>query len=286
MNKFPDFAKKYPTAAGAVTGAAAVLTYFSLDDSRPKATFYKMASKRVRAPFRIGLISDLHSYELGKGQWKLLHMTRTLKPDILAFCGDIFDDLRMCDDAVMELLDPLGKEFRGFYVTGNHECWSGRIDPILRKIRSCGITVLNGEGMDIEINGTPVSIWGIDDPAIDMCRGNGTFALELNRYSTEAGRFSVLLSHRPEYADIFSSLPCDLVLAGHAHGGQWRSPLFPNGLFASGQGFFPEYTGGEYPLGEGRMLIVSTGLRPGTRPLPRINNRPEIVFVDVVPCSA
>ena len=69
----------------------------------------------------------------------------------------------------------------------------------------------------------------------------------------------------------------DLVLSGHAHGGQIR--LFGHGLFAPGQGIFPKYTKGLY---DGR-LIVSTGLKPKEGLIPRINNKRQIVVIDIAP---
>ena len=65
-----------------------------------------------------------------------------------------------------------------------------------------------------------------------------------------------------------------LILAGHAHGGQMR--LFGKPLFAPGQGFFPKLAGGIY---EERM-IVSRGLSD-TAHTPRINNPMELVMIDV-----
>ena len=74
----------------------------------------------------------------------------------------------------------------------------------------------------------------------------------------------------------------DLVLAGHAHGGQWRLPGLINGVLAPNQGFFPSYAGGRYELGN-TTLIVSRGLARESTRVPRLFNRPELVVVDVEP---
>ena len=99
---------------------------------------------------------------------------------------------------------------------------------------------------------------------------------------SDDGLFTVLLSHRPERITELLPLNPDLVLAGHAHGGQWRLPvLLENGLLSPNQGLFPRYTNGEYPFGDTTM-IVSRGLaRESTRVIPRIFNRPEIVLITV-----
>ena len=72
----------------------------------------------------------------------------------------------------------------------------------------------------------------------------------------------------------------DLVLSGHAHGGQWRIPGILNGLYVPNQGLFPKYAGGRYDY-EGGTMIVSRGLARESTPIPRIFNRPEVVIVDV-----
>ena len=68
----------------------------------------------------------------------------------------------------------------------------------------------------------------------------------------------------------------DLVLTGHAHGGQFRIP-FVGGLYAPAQGAFPKYDSGLYTKGTTNM-IVSRGLGNSAFPF-RINNTPEIVIV-------
>lgn len=82
----------------------------------------------------------------------------------------------------------------------------------------------------------------------------------------------VLLCHCPDYYDrLPAGREMDLVLAGHAHGGQIR--LFGHGVFAPGQGFFPKYDGGRFG-----NLIVGRGLA-NTTLLPRLFNPREMVVL-------
>jgi predicted MPP superfamily phosphohydrolase len=83
--------------------------------------------------------------------------------------------------------------------------------------------------------------------------------------------YKILLSHHPEYYPLIEPY-ADLILSGHAHGGQFR--LFGRGLFAPGQGFLPRYSKGMY----GKMC-VSAGLT-NTTWVPRINNPTELVIVE------
>ena len=70
----------------------------------------------------------------------------------------------------------------------------------------------------------------------------------------------------------------DLVLTGHAHGGQFRLPLI-GGLIAPNQGLFPKYDDGLYSEGSTNM-IVSRGLGNSIIPF-RFNNRPEVVLIEL-----
>ena len=69
------------------------------------------------------------------------------------------------------------------------------------------------------------------------------------------------------------------MLCGHAHGGQWRIPFTKIGLYAPGQGLFPEYTSGVHEKGKTAM-VISRGLGNSEFPL-RLFNRPEIVVIDI-----
>jgi predicted MPP superfamily phosphohydrolase len=94
-----------------------------------------------------------------------------------------------------------------------------------------------------------------------------------NSFAKESG-YKILLSHHPEYyGKYLKDLDINLILSGHAHGGQWR--LFGRGVFAPGQGLFPKYTSGMYD----NKLIVSRGI--GNQMLvPRINNSKEIIVLN------
>lgn len=96
---------------------------------------------------------------------------------------------------------------------------------------------------------------------------------------TDPGGYNLLLSHRPELFETYKDSGIDLVLTGHAHGGQFRLP-FIGGLIAPNQGFFPKYDSGLYTDGRTNM-VVSRGLGNSIIPL-RFNNRPEIVIVELV----
>ena len=73
----------------------------------------------------------------------------------------------------------------------------------------------------------------------------------------------------------------DLVVSGHAHGGQWRIPFVNIGLVAPDQNLFPKYISGLYELNNGVKMIVSRGLARESTPAPRFFNHPELVIIDI-----
>lgn len=234
---------------------------------------------------RIVMLSDLHSYVYPQNQQPLLAEIRRQSPDVIALCGDIIDD-KAPEAGAFLLLTQLSAIAPCFYVSGNHEWWSGHAEEMMEQIENCGITVLRGESVDIAVDDTIYRICGIDDPASTgsgVVRSYGTgeaFRAQLaDAFGDLQGEtVNVLLAHRPEYIADYAALPFDLTLCGHAHGGQWRIPYLLNGLIAPNQGFFPQYAGGAYEYG-GMTEIVGRGLVRDWKP--RIFNPPELVVVDV-----
>jgi len=254
-------------------------------DARLKTVFYVMESVKVTQPVRIALITDLHSDKYGKNQATLVKAVEKQSPDLVLLGGDIFDDKRSYENAEIAIRQ-LAENYPCYYVSGNHEYWSRDITTILNIVKSCGITILSGNCDTIEINGQTINICGVDDPDVAKYLAEGVPIEEQLASAEEAviaagtEYYTILLSHRPELFETYQKHNFDLVLSGHAHGGQWRIPLLLNGLYAPNQGLFPEYAGGRYDYEAGTM-IVSRGLARESTPVPRIFNRPELVIIDI-----
>ena len=253
-------------------------------DSRLKVVHYEIENPKSETPLRIALITDLHSCLYGgEDQSELLENLRAQNPDMVLMGGDIFDSRRMPDKNAEVFLKAAGKEFRCYYISGNHEVRHGKLDYYKEIVDSCGIKVLDGYNTKLAISatsGTP-DIYGFDDTTAYK-----NLAEQLDHIEQMTGNFhfpesfNVLLIHRPEHFEHYVDIGFDLVLCGHAHGGQWRIPGLLNGLYSPGEGLFPKYAGGLYEK-DGTTMIVSRGLARESTPLPRIFNRPELVVIDI-----
>lgn len=245
------------------------------------ATDYSLQSDKVNAPVRIAILTDLHSCFFGEGQEELIARIEEENPDIILMSGDIADD-RVSHDGTLRLLEAIGPRYDCFYVTGNHEIWSGEAEEIKAMFREYGVAVLEGDSVSVEVNGTTLNICGVDDPDIGWARF--VEQLEAAAQAVDEEAFTVLVSHRPELIDMYAQYGFDLVVSGHAHGGQWRIPFLIKGVYAPNQGYFPAYTSGFYRSGETQML-VSRGLSRESTSIPRFYNPPEVVLLTLLPVT-
>ncbi len=238
---------------------------------------YVVDSDKVSEPIRLAVIADLHSCDYGIEQKELLDAIDGATPDVIVMVGDIVDDVLPSNNA-KTFFEGIAYNYPCYYVSGNHEYWSGDIEGVKSLISSYGMIVLEGEQQIIEVNGQKISISGIDDPEI----GEKEWLHQLMTvdHQIEEAIFSVLLTHRPERIDAYNLTEFDLVLAGHAHGGQWRIPGLLNGLVAPNQGLFPKYAGGIYEF-DNQKMIVSRGLARESTRVPRIFNATELVVVTI-----
>lgn len=262
--------------------AGIILVLIFACDMRLKTVIYTIETDRLVGPIRLVLITDLHSCYYGKEQNSLIRAVEEQNPDVVLLGGDIFDDNFSYANAETTI-KYLTEKYPCYYVTGNHEYWSEDISAILDIVDSYGITILEGDCDTIEIRGQKINICGIDDPDVTSYTKNAksmSDQLIEAQEQAEPDCYTILLSHRPEYAETYMRYNFDLVLSGHAHGGQWRIPRILNGLYAPNQGLFPKYAGGLYEFEQGTM-IVSRGLARESTLAPRIFNRPELVVVDL-----
>lgn len=253
--------------------------------NQPVIRKYTIQSNLIKNQIKIVQISDLHSTRFGENQIKLIKKINKLTPDVIFLTGDIFDGYRLPDNAYI-LIDNLVDKYPVYFVYGNHEYINKNTKMMIEKISKKGVIILENSKVEVSINGESILVTGIDDPYLKNYPSESEFinkkmeVLEMNDKTAKKQIFSILLSHRPEFIDIYRKYPFNLVLSGHTHGGQIRIPFLLNGLYAPGEGLFPKYGGGLYAFEELNM-IVSRGLSVRNR-TPRIFNPPEIVFITLI----
>lgn len=247
-------------------------------------THYSIPSKRLPAAFdglKIAVISDLHNARFGSGNSRIIQLVEAESPDIIAITGDLVDSARTDLETAIALVHELMQIAPCYYVPGNHEARLGSLyDDLEEKLLAEEVRILHDQVLPLEKDGQQIQLAGLDDPLFS----EGSTAVHPAVLETKLNQmnlsdaYCILLSHRPETFDVYAAAGIDLVLSGHAHGGQFRLP-FIGGIAAPNQGLFPKYDAGRVSR-DHTTMIVSRGLGNSIVPV-RFNNRPEIVVIDL-----
>lgn len=260
-----------------------ILTLIALDERLILRT-YTVASPKLTAEVRLAVVTDFHSSDNADD---VVAMVASCAPDAVLMVGDMFDDdiANRPTERTLSLMRQLSAQYPCYYVSGNHEAWTGEMDALYQQTEEAGVTVLRMSSGVLTVRGQRIALCGIPDPYEMVFSGAPDTEEQLRQAleDVDSADFTVLLAHRPELLTKYAQFPLDLVVSGHAHGGQVRIPGVLNGLYAPNQGWFPKLAGGAYTQ-DGTTLIVSRGLAVRTR-LPRIFNRPEVVLVRCVPAE-
>ncbi len=239
---------------------------FFLENRRFKTTFTSCQLGAVKTQFRVVQVSDLHDQAFGKDQIRLIYEIQKANPDLIVITGDLFNrhDRSACKNAFafVKRAVPIASVY---FIEGNHECSLKETgERYIQEIAQMGVCVLRDSFVDL-----------------DQCRLIGLTqnapAEKLSSMLNEH-RFNLVLAHRPERFPIYGDTGADVILSGHAHGGQIR--IGRHGIYAPQQGLFPKYTEGWYRSGKSRMY-VSRGLG-NTIAFPRIFNTPELNVIDFI----
>lgn len=240
-------------------------------------------------PIRIVQLTDLHGGVFGKDNDILIQMVTDAQPDLILMTGDMVDRHDKNAGPVCGLIRGLTSLAPVYYGYGNHEYrWMERNgESLTPALEEAGAVVLDVAYLDLEIKGQSIRLGGYHSyyrqpHMYPLTEEEKQRQMDFCDDFEATDRYKILMSHIPTawlewgYIDKF---PVDLSLAGHYHGGQIRLPGI-GGLYAPYIGLFPEYTEGLFEGTQG-ACILSTGLGAGPG-LPRINNLPRIVVVDLI----
>lgn len=254
-------------------------------------TSYVISTNKLNKPLRIVQIADLHNSQFGTHNELLIEKAAEQEPDLIVLTGDLLNANERELSTVLELIRELSNLAPTYASYGNHEKqYEKNYDFNLAvAFEEAGAKMLEFSYEDIEVNGQKLRLGGLYGYCLPekYLRSNEADAAECD-FLTEfqnTESYSVLLAHMP-YSwianDAISEWNIDCVFSGHDHGGQVRIP-FVGGLYAPDQGFFPGRDCGlYYSKDREKMMVLSRGLGKSGR-IPRFNNIPEIVVVDLLP---
>jgi uncharacterized protein len=243
--------------AAAVPLAALALSLIGLINARRTAPVV-----RVRVPveglppaldgLRIVQISDIHVGPTIKRDYlrRIVERVNALEPDVVAITGDLVDG------SVGELaehvapLAQLKSRHGSFFVTGNHEYYSG-VHGWVAELQRLGVRVLHNEHVVLRHHGAELVLAGVPDYGGHHFDPRHRSDPQAALRGAPQGAPRVLLAHQPRTAPAAAAAGFDLQLSGHTHGGQF----LPWSFFVPLQ---QPYTAGLHRLGR-LWIYVSRG---------------------------
>lgn len=273
-----------------VLAIAVVVGYFFITSKNLTINKYSL-NESVISSIRILQLSDLHSAEFGDNNEELIDLVKKQSPDLIVMSGDMINRDEENLDIITDLISSLSDVAPIYYGYGNHEVdWIESFGFDLEdKLTQAGAVVLNNSYRDVSVNDSELRIGGY----MGYYRQPGMLTQDEEQKKVEldfandfenTDRLKILINHIPTQWvdwDYINEYPVDIVFSGHYHGGAIRIPIIDQGLYAPYVGWFPPYTKGMF-TGSQATCVLSTGLG-SEHNIPRLNNPPDIVIVDVVP---
>ncbi len=252
---------------------------------------YSVALQNLGSSVRVILLSDLHGKSFGRENSRLIAKIQEQSPDAIFLDGDMIDRSADPTDVqeLLRLIERLHEIAPVYFALGNHELEYMQTDTsLLTQVTEAGAVIVNDSYVDVTIAGQPLRIGGTMGHAFYFGRSEEEFSSSPEYQFLKAFEDTdvpkICLAHMPDtfiFNGAYNLWNVDLILSGHTHGGLIRLP-FIGGLYAPMQGWFPEYDQGYFRLGEHMQMVITSGLA-GHGMIPRINNPPEIVVIDLVP---
>ncbi len=270
-------------AIGAAGGVFAAAGFFHWQNTALQTKRYVYFSPKLPQRFkgfRIAHISDYHNTRIMER--KLIKATEYENPDIIVITGDLFDSRKTDVQAGLSLTEKLANIAPVYMVCGNHEARIENIGRIKIALEETGVNIVENKEVIIHRKNSHITLLGVADPKFypssDKEGDRGMFRNNLLSFAEGRTGFNLLISHRPEFIHTYRDSGVDLVLAGHAHGGQFGIPFTDMGVFVPNQGLFPPYAAGYKQMGNTTM-IISRGIGNSAFPF-RLFNYPELVTVE------
>lgn len=258
----------------------------------PVTRCWQIEMPGLTAPVRLVVLADLHESLDAANLQKLVTLTEQAGPDLILLDGDMLNGDSADASRLCGLTERLRQIAPVYCAQGNHEIayLEAGTSPLLEELEQAGAAVLEQSYVDLDTGGG-IRLGGLYEYAFALDDFN---TCDPDRMDPEVygflqdfqatDRCKILLCHRPDsfvFGEAARTWDVDLVISGHLHGGQVVLPLV-GGVFGGDQGWFPRYVHGVYEK-ENVTLAVTSGL--GTQPerLPRFQNPPEVMVLDLEP---
>ena len=244
-------------------------------------TFYEVEDDKIQYPMRVVVLADLHLQEFGEDNVDLVREIGRLKPDMIAMVGDMMNEDDPDTSVVVTLCRQLVEIAPVYFSYGNHEKQAIRVDQTSTlnvDLEALGVHVLHNRYETVCVNGNTIDIGGLSANPGTM---EAEYTQKFWQSYLESLNYRLLLVHYPNYFFTGGELrgaPIDMALCGHLHGGQVVLP-YVGGLYHPIEGFLPEMTDGCRRV-EDTWVVISRGLGNHNK-IPRVNNPPELVVVDI-----
>ncbi len=258
------------------------ILYLYCENNNLQISNYNITNNNIPVEFdnyKIVQISDFHNTKSKRLVKDLVSKVKNQKPDIIVLTGDLIDANKENIDISIDFIKKINNISPIYFVTGNHEASINDYSELKNKLEDNNVIILDNEAQIIKKKSSEINIIGINDPTMKHSyyeTDEDIINFELDSIDYNKDNYAILLSHRPELFKIYVDNDINLVLTGHAHGGQIRIP-FIGGLIAPNQGIFPKYTNGIKEQ-DNTIMIISRGIGNSIIPI-RINNRPELVVI-------
>lgn len=243
--------------------------------------FFDSPKLTLKNPLRIIHLSDFHNTRFFPDNEALFDIIKKQQPHAILFSGDIIDRHNPDEEAVFKFLGSLINIAPVYFVTGNHEYYYHGSHSFLQKLKQTDIHFLDNQIDIIEVEGQKVEIIGLSDHCKikHMDRKEYMWTRMKGIMSeSRSEHYSILISHKPHFFDIYRTFDIDLILAGHVHGGQIAIPAV-GPIFAPDEGFFPKLASGKVEDGNTTM-IINRGLGNGRIPF-RFFANPEVGLITI-----
>lgn len=172
--------------------------------------------------FRIVQISDIHVGPTIKQGYlsRIVNQVNALEADLVAITGDLVDGRVHELSQHTQPLAQLNARHGSFFVTGNHEYYSGALEWI-QELERLGIRVLLNEHVQLTHDSATLVLGGITDYSAEAFYGHHRSDPQAAIAGAPADAPKILLAHQPRSAQAAEAAGFDLQLSGHTHGGQF-----------------------------------------------------------------